>query len=178
MDDRLRSTRSRVALCSLITTSFLAAGLASAQTTIVPTYNAMDADTVKKIVDAQGQSQSTIDTSDPQGPVVKVQLAAGLSYSILMDDCDGGQPNLCKSLEFRALLPAGSLNFAQINTFNQNMRYATAYLGDKGVPELRMDANLRGGVTSNFVAYDVRIFMKVVVDYLQQATQQATLQPK
>lgn len=141
---------------------------ASAQTA-VPTYNAMDAETLRKIVAAQGQSQVTIDTGDPQGPVVKVQLPSGLNYSILMDDCDNGQPNLCKSLEFRALLPAGTINFAQINAFNETMRYATAYLSDKGVPQLRMDENLRGGVTADFVAYAVRIFMKIVADYVQQA---------
>ena len=159
---------SPAAVVLLAASAAVAAGPA-VQTTIVPTYNAMDADTVKKIVDSQSQAQTTIDLSDPAGPIVKVQLAAGVNYSILLDDCDKGQPNLCKSLEFHALLPAGSLNFSQINSFNQNMRYATAYFGDKGVPELRMDENLRGGVTTEFVAYDVRIFMKVVSDYIQQA---------
>jgi hypothetical protein len=153
----------------LIAASLSTIASARAESTIVPTYNAMDADTVKKIVDAQGQAQSSIDLTDPAGPVVKVQLAGAIPYTILLDDCDGGQPNLCKSLEFHALLPAGSLNFSQINSFNQNMRYATAYLGDKGVPALRMDENLRGGVTADFVAYGVRIFSKVVVDYIQQA---------
>ena len=76
---------------------------------------------------------------------------------------------MCKDLEFRATLPPGSLNFAQINTFNQNMRYATAYLGDKGVPNLRMDVNVRGGVTADFVGYDVRIFVKVLSGYVGQA---------
>jgi len=41
------------------------------------------------------------------------------------------------------------------------MRYATAYLTDKGVPQLRMDENLRGGVTTDFVAFTVQIFIKV-----------------
>jgi hypothetical protein len=160
---------------ALLPTLVLLAAGASAQTTIVPTYNAMDADTVKKIVDAQGQAQTTVDLSDPQGPIIKVQLAGGIGYWIELDDCDNGQPNLCKSLSLRAVLPAGSLNFSQINAFNQNMRYATAYFGDKGVPELRMDANLRGGVTQTFIAYDVRIFTKVVLDYIKQATVQPTL---
>ena len=82
----------------------------AAAQTVIPTYNAIDADTLKKIIAAQGQAQVTSETGDPQGPVIKVQLPSGLNYSILMDDCDGGQPNLCKSLEFRALLPAGTLN--------------------------------------------------------------------
>ncbi|HLG87304.1 MAG TPA: YbjN domain-containing protein [Alphaproteobacteria bacterium] len=162
-------------LRAFLPTLVLLATGASAQTTIVPTYNAIDADTVKKIVDAQGQSQTTVDLSDPQGPIIKVQLAAGIGYWIELDDCDNGQPNLCKSLSLHAVLPAGSLNFYQVNAFNQNMRYATAFFGDKGVPELRMDANLRGGVTQNFIAYDVRIFNKVVLDYIKQATAQPTL---
>ncbi len=137
--------------------------------TAIPTYNAMDADTLSKIISSQSQAQITPDSSDPQGPVLKVQLPNGIAYSILMDDCDGGAPNMCKSLEFRAMLPPGSLNFAQINSFNETMRYATAYLSDKGVPQLRMDENLRGGVTADFVAYAVRIFMKVVSDYVVQA---------
>jgi len=86
-----------------------------------------------------------------------------------MDDCDGGQPNLCKSLEFRALLPPGALNFAQINGFNETMRYATAYLTNKGEPMLRMDENLRGGVTADFIAYNVQIFIKVASGFVQQA---------
>jgi hypothetical protein len=86
-----------------------------------------------------------------------------------MDDCDNGQPALCKSLEFRATLPPGSLNFAQINSFNENMRYATAFLSDKGVPQLRMDTDLRGGTTADHIAYAVRIFVKVVGDYVTQA---------
>ena len=162
---------------ALIPALVLLATGASAQTTIVPTYNAMDADTVKKIVDAQGQAQTTVDLSDPEGPIIKVQIAGGLGYWIELDDCDKGQPNLCKSLSLRATLPAGSLNFSQVNAFNQNMRYATAYFGDKGVPELRMDANLRGGVTQTFIAYDVRIFTKVVLDYVKQATVQPSITP-
>ena len=162
---------------ALIPAVVLLATGASAQTTIVPTYNAIGADTIKKIVDAQGQAQTTVDLTDPQGPIIKVQLAQGIGYWIELDDCDNGQPNLCKSLSLRATLPAGSLNFSQINAFNQNMRYATAFFGDKGVPELRMDANLRGGVTETFIAYDVRIFNKVVLDYIKQATVQPTLAP-
>ncbi len=137
--------------------------------TVIPTYNAIDPDTLTKIITAQGQAQVTPDLSDPKGPVLKVQMTGGIVYSVLMDDCDGGQPNYCKSLEFRAMLPAGALNFSQINSFNENMRYATAYLSDKGVPQLRMDENLRGGVTAQFVAYAVQIFVKVVSGYVQQA---------
>ncbi len=142
---------------------------ADAPQTAVPTYNAIDAETLMKIINAQGKVQITPDGTDPQGPVLKVQLTTGVSYTVLMDDCDGGQPSMCKDLEFRATLPPGSLNFAQINTFNQNMRYATAYLGDKGVPNLRMDVNVRGGVTADFVGYDVRIFVKVLSGYVGQA---------
>jgi hypothetical protein len=137
--------------------------------TVIPTYNSMNAETLTRIILSQGQAQITPDGSDPQGPTLKVQLPNGLNYTVLMDDCDGGQPSLCKSLEFRATLPPGSLNFAQINSFNETMRYATAYLSDKGVPQLRMDENLRGGVTADFIAYGVRIFVKLVSDYVAQA---------
>jgi hypothetical protein len=139
--------------------------------TVIPTYNSMNAETLMAIINSQGQAQITPDGSDPQGPVLKVQMPTGLVYTILMDDCDGGQPALCKSLEFRATLPPGSLNFAQINSFNENMRYATAFLSDKGVPQLRMDADLRGGTTADHIAYAVRIFVKVVGDYVAQAKQ-------
>jgi len=129
----------------------------------------MNAETLMAIIKAVGQAQVTPDGSDPQGPVLKVQLPNAINYTVLMDDCDGGQPALCKSLEFRATLPPGSLNFAQINSFNESMRYATAYLSDKGVPQLRMDANLRGGVPAEHIAYAVRIFVKLVGDYVTQA---------
>ena len=66
-------------------------------------------------------------------------------------------------------LPPGSLNFAQINSFNETMRYATAFLSDKGVPQLRMDTDLRGGTTADHIAYAVRIFVKLVGDYVGQA---------
>jgi hypothetical protein len=144
------------------------AGAAIAETTVVPTYNAMDPDTLSNIIKAVLPVQVT-PLGDASGPILKVQGTNGLAYSVFLDDCDGGKPNLCKSLEFRATLPPGALNFAQINSFNQNMRYATAYLTDKGVPELRMDENLRGGVTADFIAYYVRIFNKVVIGYVQQA---------
>ena len=137
--------------------------------TIIPTYNAMNAETLMVIIKAMGQAQITPDGSDPQGPVLKVQMPNGLNYTVLMDDCDGGQPALCKSLEFRATLPPGSLNFAQINSFNETMRYATAFLSDKGVPQLRMDADLRGVITADHIAYAVRIFVKLVGDYVVQA---------
>jgi hypothetical protein len=143
--------------------------LADAPQTVVPTYNAIDAETLMKIINAQGKVQITPDGTDPQGPILKVQLAGGAVYTVLMDDCDSGAPSMCKDLEFRATLPPGSLNFAQINSFNQNMRYATAYLGDKGVPQLRMDENLRGGVTAQFIAYGVQIFVKVLSNYVGQA---------
>ena len=32
-----------------------------------------------------------------------------------------------------------------------------------------MDENLRGGVTAEFIAFDVRIFVKLVGDYVVQA---------
>ena len=137
--------------------------------TVIPTYNSMNAETLIAIIKSQGQAQITPDGSDPQGPMLKVQMPNGLNYTVLMDDCDGGQPALCKSLEFRATLPPGSLNFAQINSFNEAMRYATAYLSDKGVPQLRMDSDLRGGITADHIAYAVRIFVKVVGDYVVQA---------
>jgi hypothetical protein len=136
--------------------------------TVIPTYNAMDADTVSKIIQSQGQAQIT-PTADAQGVTLKVQMPNGVSYAVFMDDCDGTQPARCKSLEFRATLPPGALNFSQINSFNEKERYATAYLSDKGVPQLRMDENLRGGVTADFVAYAVRIFVKVLSDYIVQA---------
>ncbi len=138
--------------------------------TVIPTYNSMNAETLMAIIRAaQGQVQITPDGTDPQGPMLKVQMANGLNYTVFMNDCDGGQPALCKDLEFRATLPPGSLNFAQINSFNQNMRYATAYLSDKGVPQLRMDSDLRGGTTADHIAYAVRIFVKLVGDYVVQA---------
>lgn len=138
--------------------------------TVIPTYNSMNAETLMAIIRAsQGQVQITPDGSDPAGPMLKVQMTNGIVYTVMMDDCDNGQPALCKSLEFRATLPPGSLNFAQINSFNENMRYATAYLSDKGVPQLRMDSDLRGGITADHIAYAVRIFVKLVGDYVVQA---------
>jgi hypothetical protein len=128
----------------------------------------MDADTVSKIIQSQMQAQIT-PTADAQGITLKVQLSSGVAYTVFMDDCDGEQPARCKSLEYRATLPPGSLNFSQINSFNENERYATAYLGEKGVPQLRLDENLRGGVTADFVAYVTRIFVKVLSDYIVQA---------
>jgi hypothetical protein len=141
----------------------------SSAQTVIPTYNAVDAETVMNIIRSQGAAQITPDGSDPQGPVLKVQAAGGLNYNVYMDDCDGGQPALCKSLEFRATLPPGAINFSQLNGFNETMRYATAYFTDKGVPMLRMDQSVRGGVTADFLAYSVRIFMKVVASFAQQA---------
>jgi hypothetical protein len=143
--------------------------------TIVPTYTALDANTLVTVIRSQTQAQVTADSSDPTGPAVKVQQANGVGYAVLMDDCQNG---LCKSLEFHALLPAGSLNFAQVNSFNQNMRYATAFFGDKGVPELRMDLSLRGGVTAETIAYTVRIFSKVLGDYIAQAQPESPVKQK
>jgi len=137
--------------------------------TVIPTYNSMNAETLMAIIKSQSEAQITPDGSDPQGPMLKVQLPNGLNYTVLMDDCDSGQPALCKSLEFRATLPPGSLKFAHINSFNASMRYATAYLSDKGVPQLRMDTDLRGGITADHIAYAVRIFVKLVGDYVTQA---------
>lgn len=137
--------------------------------TVIPTYNAVDAETMMAVIKSQGQAEITPDGSDPQGPILKVQSPGGLNYSVYMDDCDGGQPSLCKSLEFRATLPPGSINFSQVNGFNLTMRYATAYFTDKGVPMLRMDESVRGGVTAENLAYSVRIFMKVVASFVQQA---------
>jgi len=138
--------------------------------TVIPTYNSMNSETMMAIIRAaQGQVQITPDGSDPDGPVLKVQMSNGLNYTVFMNDCDGGSPALCKSLQFQATLPPGSLNFAQVNSFNVNMRYATAFLSDKGVPQLRMDTDLRGGTTADHIAYAVRIFVKLVGDYVVQA---------
>jgi len=137
--------------------------------TVIPTYISIDADTMTKVILSQSQAQIT-PVSDSDGAItLKVQLGSGIAYAVLMDDCDTAQPPKCKSLEFRATLPPGALNFAQINSFNENMRYATAYLSDKGVPQLRMDASVRGGVTADFLAYSVKIFTKVFSDYIAQA---------
>ncbi len=141
---------------------------ASAQTA-VPTYNAVDAETVMSVIRSQGPAQITPDGTDPQGPVLKVQAPGGLNYVVYMNDCDGGQPDLCKSLTFSATLPPGAINFSQLNSFNEGMRYATAYFTDKGVPMLRMDQSVRGGVTADFLAYTVRIFIKVTTDFVQKA---------
>ena len=146
----------------------LLAGTAGAQSA-GPTYNAVNAETLMDVLKSLGPAQITPDGSDPQGPALKVQAQGGLNYVVYMDDCDGGQPSLCKSLEFRATLPPGTINFSQLNTFNESMRYATAYFTDKGVPMLRMDVSVRGGVTADFLAYSARIFLKVVAGFVQQA---------
>jgi hypothetical protein len=158
----------KVAVAAALSVGLFGAGSANAEATVVPTYNGIDTDTLSSIIKAVLPVQVT-PLGDASGPILKIQGTNGLAYSVFLDDCDNGKPNLCKSLEFRATLPPGALNFAQINSFNQNMRYATAYLTDKGVPELRMDENLRGGVTADFIAYYVRIFNKVVIGYVQQA---------
>jgi hypothetical protein len=164
----LRSLGRKVAVAAALSVGLFGAGSANAEATVVPTYNGIDTDTLSSIIKAVLPVQVT-PLGDASGPILKIQGTNGLAYSVFLDDCDNGKPNLCKSLEFRATLPPGALNFAQINSFNQNMRYATAYLTDKGVPELRMDENLRGGVTADFIAYYVRIFNKVVIGYVQQA---------
>jgi hypothetical protein len=143
--------------------------------TVVPTYTAVDAKTLVAVIQSQTQAQVTVDASDASGPAVKVQQPNGVGYAVLMNDCQNG---LCKSLEFHALLPAGSLNFSQVNSFNQNMRYATAFFGDKGIPELRMDLSLRGGVTAETIAYTIRIFSKVLGDYIAQAQPDSLVKPK
>jgi hypothetical protein len=163
-----RSLGRKVAVAAALSVGLFGAGSANAEATVVPTYNGIDTDTLSSIIKAVLPVQVT-PLGDASGPILKIQGTNGLAYSVFLDDCDNGKPNLCKSLEFRATLPPGALNFAQINSFNQNMRYATAYLTDKGVPELRMDENLRGGVTADFIAYYVRIFNKVVIGYVQQA---------
>ncbi len=144
------------------------AGPAAAQT-VVPTYNAIDAETLMTIIRSQGQAQITPDGTDPQGPILKVQMPNGINYTVFMNDCDGGQPSECKSMTLSATLPPGAINFAQLNSFNEGMRYATAYFTDKGVPMLRMDQSIRGGVTADFIAYTVRIFIKVTMDFVQKA---------
>ena len=157
-------------LVILILAAAIVPGFARAADPAPPAaFNAIDADTLKSIIGKVTKSDVAIDATDPQGPILHVTMPGGLNYTVLMNDCDQGKPTLCLSLEFRASLPAGALNFSQINTFNEKMRYATAYLGDKGVPQLRMDENLRGGVTSNFVAYAVQIFIKLVAGYVQEA---------
>lgn len=149
-------------------TALALCGVSAQAQTVVPTYNAVGAETLSNIIASLGPAQISPE-ADPQGPVLKVQAGGGVNYVIYMDDCDGGQPTLCKSLEFRATLPAGAINFSQLNTFNESMRYATAYFTDKGVPMLRMDVSVRGGVTADFIAYSVRIFLKVVAGFVQQA---------
>ncbi len=142
--------------------AFAVVGPAAAQT-VVPTYNAIDAETLMNIIRSQGQAQITPDGADPQGPILKVQMPNGINYTVFMNDCDGGQPSECKSMTLSAI------NFAQLNSFNEGMRYATAYFTDKGVPMLRMDQSIRGGVTADFIAYTVRIFIKVTLDFVQKA---------
>ena len=43
------------------------------------------------------------------------------------------------------------------------------FFGDKGLPELRMDLSLRGGVTADTIAFTIRIFSKVLGDYIAAA---------
>jgi hypothetical protein len=152
---------------ALLAPLLAAAPFAAAQP--APTFNAVGAETMMDVIRSLGPAQITPDGTDPQGPTLKVQIQGGLNYVVYMDDCDGGQPTLCKSLEFRATLPPGAINFSQLNSFNESMRYATAYFTDKGVPMLRMDVSVRGGVTSDFLAYSTRIFLKVVAGFVQQA---------
>jgi hypothetical protein len=157
-----------VRVTALAAPLLLLAVMGATAQTVVPTYNAVSAETLMGVIRSLGPAEIKPDGSDPQGPILTVQTA-GITYQVFMDDCDGGQPSLCKSLEYRATLPAGSINFSQLNSFNQSMRYATAYFSDKGEPKLRMDVSVRGGVTANFLAYSTTIFLKVVAGFVQQA---------
>src|ERR1700744_4852367 len=59
--------------------------------TVVPTYTALDVNTLTAVLQSQTQAQLTPDSSDPEGPIVKVQQANGVVYSAMMDDCQNGQ---------------------------------------------------------------------------------------
>lgn len=86
--------------------------------------------------------------TDGVGDPMVSSSTAGLNYSVLFYDCDGGTPKRCRSLQLWASFELPSpLEPGKLNTWNRQSRYAKAFTADDGSVVVELDIELDGGVT-------------------------------
>lgn len=96
---------------------------------------------------ARSFGTAQFDTPDSDGrPAIDGEMD-GLLYGILLYGCDN--PDGCESVQFFASFTSENNNLEFVNAWNQDKRYATAYIADDGAAVLAYSANIDFGVTRN-----------------------------
>ena len=114
-------------------------GAASGQSLI----DASDPEKIRNI--ASGYGAATLTTDSGGDPMIRGRID-GILYGVYFYGCDGGVN--CRSIQlYAAWDPITSITEDSMRSWNQTMRFGTAYLDDDGGPTLSWDINLFSGVT-------------------------------
>ena len=86
-------------------------------------------------------------TTDKDGdPMINGRIS-GIGYSAIFYLCEDGAG--CKDVMLWAGWEGYDVALADVNRWNRDMRFGTAYIDDDGDPCLHMSVNLNHGVTQN-----------------------------
>jgi len=127
-----------------ISTLLLAAALGA---TNVQAASLVDATQPKQLLElAKGYGSASLEEDDFGDPLI-VGRINGTRYSIYFYGCENNKD--CDDVQFNAAWTGYDTSLRQMNTWNTNKRYGTAYLDDDGDPNIDLIVNLKYGVTRN-----------------------------
>src|SRR5581483_7810506 len=99
---------------------------------------------------------SILTTDGDRYPVLR-SAQEGLNFTVLFYGCNNEQIRRCLSYQYYLSLKGAGVadvTLEQVNQWNVDQRFGTATRTKEGAIELRLNANINGGVTdANFVAW-------------------------
>jgi len=116
----------------------------------------MDARTFVGVLEDQGFPNAEID--EDGDVIVRMQ---GYRVLFLIGTYKG------KSVQARFAISGSKAGMADMNQFNRDIRYGTAYLDNDGDPALTSDLDLEGGVSMGRARDFVRTFNELMVRFLR-----------
>ncbi|MBW4329366.1 YbjN domain-containing protein [Stakelama sp. CBK3Z-3] len=124
-----------------------------------------DPDALARLVRAEGY-KVTIDHTDDGNPFLQTDVD-GTPFTIFLNNCIAGKA--CRTVQFYAGFSVSTpRKLDLINRWNQQKRFAKAYIDDQNDPRLEMDINMAGGgvARGNFVE-NFRVWIRLLAAFKQ-----------
>ena len=113
---------------------------------------------------ARGYGSATLGTQDSGAPKIFGKIE-GQPYTIYFSSCNADTHKDCEDLDFYAGYLGVKPTADKVNSWNQNTRFARAYLDSDGDAGMDMDVNLVHGVTSDNLDSTMSLWAQLVKKY-------------
>lgn len=156
----MKKTIVAVSLAMLATTAFAAAPA-----------KLLDAGKPAEILEmAKGFGSATLERDESGDPKIRGRME-GVAYAIYFYSCEKGER--CRSIQFAAGWADVKPSLVQINQWNVENRFGSAYLDDDKDANVQMDVNLDFGVSAKNLEDTMDLWRTVLMDFKDNVVDKA-----